>query len=117
MSFLLATTLAFIPPGHTLVGKWSVPGTNEFVNFKNDNTYEVFLPNGQVGERGFYKIEDSVFSIKNARPVCGGDYWGRYKIDFVGEDSVHFALIEDSCTARRMDIVGYNPGLKRFNGK
>jgi len=115
-ALFLTTVFAFLAPGHSLVGKWGIPGANEFVTFKSDNTYEVSLPDGKVGERGNYKVEQSVFFIKNARPVCGNGYWGKYKIDFYGEDSVHFALIEDSCTTRRMDIVGYNPGLRRFKG-
>jgi hypothetical protein len=117
LAFFLTIVFAFIPPGHSLVGKWSIPGANEVVTFNSDNTYEVTLPDGKVGERGSYRIEDSVFFIKNVKPVCGDGYWGKYKIDFYGTDSVHFALITDSCTARRMDIVGYNPGLRRFRGK
>jgi hypothetical protein len=117
LTFLLTISFAFIPPGHSLVGKWAIPGANEYVVFKNDNTYEVYLPNGEVGERGFYKLNDTVFSIKNAKPVCGDGYWGTYKLNFYGEDSVHFAVIEDSCSERRMDIVGYNPGLRRSKGQ
>ncbi|MBS1601738.1 MAG: hypothetical protein JST42_03645 [Bacteroidetes bacterium] len=117
LTLLLTLVFAFIPPGHSLVGKWGIPGTPEFVTFSSDQTYEVSLPDGKVGERGSYKIEQSTFFIKNAKPVCGNGYWGKYKIDFYGEDSVHFTLIEDSCTSRRMDIVGYNPGLKRYKAK
>jgi hypothetical protein len=117
LAFFLTIVFAFIPPGHSIVGKWSIPGANEIVTFNSDNSYEVTRPDGKVGERGSYKIEHSVFFIKNANPVCGDGYWGKYKIDFYGTDSVHFALITDSCTARRMDIVGYNPGLRRFRDK
>jgi hypothetical protein len=117
LAFFLTILFAFLPPGHSLVGKWSIPGTPELVTFNSDQTYEVRLPDGKVGEKGSYKLEQSVFFIKNAKPVCGEGYWGRYKIDFYGEDSVHFTLIEDSCSSRRMDIVGYNPGLRRFKGK
>jgi len=116
-AFFLTIVFALLPPHHSLVGKWSIPGANEFVSFNSDNTYEVALPNGKVGERGNYKVEGSVFMIRNAKPVCGDGYWGKYKIDFYGADSVHFALIADSCTTRRMDIVGYNPGLRRFKDK
>jgi len=105
-----------------LVGKWSIlnlDGTpsGEYVNFNEDNTYTVSLPDGTIGERGNYGLKDSVFSIKNSKDVCGSNYWGKYNLKFVGKDSVHFSLIEDSCTNRRMDMVGYNPGLKRYNAK
>ena len=112
ISFAATFLFIFFSP-YSLVGKWTIPGANEYVNFKKDGTYEVLLPNGKVGESGFYSLTDSVFKIKNAKPVCGDGYWGTYKLRFVSEDSVLFSLVEDSCNARRMDIVGYNPGLRR----
>jgi hypothetical protein len=113
---------AFGLPKYSLVGKWTIynsDGTSigEFVDLKADNTYSVTLPDGTIGERGSYLFKDPVFSIKNIKDVCGNDYWGKYKLTFVGADSIHFALIEDSCSARRMDIVGYNPGLRRVKEK
>ncbi len=118
---LLAATVIFakIIPMHSLIGRWSILNTDgtptqEYVNFKMDSTYEVTLPNGQVGERGYYLLKDSTFTIKNAKDVCGKDYWGAYCLTFQGEDSVHFALIRDTCTERRMDIVGYNPWIRRI---
>ncbi len=117
-----ATLLAFVSPKYSLIGQWSILNldgspSGEFVDFKQDNTYTVALPDGQIGERGIYSLKDSVFSIKNIKDVCGKDYWGIYKLTFYGNDSVHFALIKDTCTERRMDIVGFNPGLKRRMNK
>ena len=112
--------LAFIRPKHHLPGKWTIynaDGTSigEFVELKSDGTYNVYLPNGQVGERGYYQFKHHVFSIKNAvATACGEGYWGKYKLDFHGDDSIHFTVIEDTCNNRRMDIVGYNPGLRRM---
>jgi hypothetical protein len=113
---------AFEMPKYSLIGRWFTLNPDgspmqEFVDFKNDGTYDVTLPNGEIGERGFYKLKDSLFSIKNAKDVCGKNYWGSYTLTFHGIDSIHLSLIEDSCTARRMDIVGYNPGLKRSKTK
>jgi hypothetical protein len=115
---LIVIIFAFVRPKYSLVGKWSIlnlDGTpsGEFVNFKDDNSYNVALPDGQIGERGNYILKDSVFSIMNIKAVCGDGYWGKYNLKFYGIDSVHFNLIEDSCSARRMDLVGFNPGLKR----
>ncbi len=109
-------------PKHHLPGKWTVynaDGTSigEYVELKSDGIYNVYVPGGQIGETGYYKMKRHVFSIRNAKDVCGKDYWGKYKLDFHGKDSIHFTLIEDSCTARRMDIVGYNPGLRRMKTK
>ncbi len=113
---------AFAAPPHQLVGRWTIynsDGTSigEYVDLKVDNTYSVTLPDGSIGENGIYLFKDPVFSIKNIKDVCGKGYWGKYKLSFVGADSIHFTLIEDSCSSRRMDIVGYNPGLRRVKSK
>jgi hypothetical protein len=116
---LVAVPFAFTPPNHQITGKWEIPlpdgsSSGEFVLLKSDGTYTVSLPDGKIGERGFYKLQHGVFALRNAVDhACGANYWGKYKLDFHGEDSVHLTLIEDSCSARRMDVVGYNPGLRR----
>jgi hypothetical protein len=124
--FFIVTAFEFVSPKHKLVGRWIIyPPDNrpefrdlhEYVDFKNDGTYDVVLPNGKIGEVGNYKLNGSVFLIKNMKTVCGDGYWGSYKLTFHGRDSVSFVLIEDSCTARRQDIVGGNPGLKRFKAR
>ncbi len=120
--FIVLIIFAFGMPKYSLVGKWTIynsDGTSigEYVDLKADNTYTVTLPDGTIGENGSYIFKDPVFSIKNIKDVCGKGYWGKYKLTFVGADSIHFALIEDSCSARVMDIVGYNPGLRRVKNK
>ncbi len=112
------TFFSFSSPKYSLVGSWSIlnlDGTTsgEYLDFKADHTYAIALPGGKIGERGNYLLKDSIFSIKNIKDVCGKNYWGKYKLTFYGNDSVHFDLINDTCSERRMDIVGYNPGLKR----
>ncbi len=120
--FIALIIFAFGMPKYSLVGKWTIynsDGTSigEYVDLKSNNTYTVTLPDGTIGENGSYLFKDPVFSIKNIKDVCGKEYWGKYKLTFVGADSIHFALIEDSCSARVMDIVGYNPGLRRVKKK
>ncbi len=118
--FIPVIMVAFISPKHRLPGKWTIynaDGTSsgEYVELKNDGTYNVYLPGGQVGETGYYKLKHHVFSIKNAvARACGDGYWGKYRLDFHGDDSIHFTLIEDTCVNRRNDIVGFNPGLRRM---
>ena len=121
--FLTISALAFVSPAHNLVGRWLIytpdnKPSPESVYFNKDGTYKVTLSDGTVGESGYYKLVDSTFSIKNAVPrACGDNYWGTYKLTFHGRDSVSFVVIEDSCTNRRNDMVGGNPGLKRYKGK
>ncbi len=118
--FISVIMFAFIPPKHHLTGKWTIYDSNgipsqEYVELKNDGTYNVYLPGGQIGETGYYKLHHSTFSIKNAvARACGDGYWGKYKLEFHGDDSIHFTLIEDTCANRRYDIVGVNPGLRRM---
>ena len=122
--FLLVAGIMFSyvsrKPG--LTGKWIICNpdgspSGEYIDFYKEGTYDISLPDGLIGERGFYNLKDSVFSIRNAKDVCGKNYWGSYGLTFHGSDSVHFSLIEDTCPERRMDIVGFNPGLKRYKTK
>jgi len=121
--FTSVIMFAFISPKHRLPGKWTIynaDGTSigEYVELKSDGTYNVYVPGGQIGETGYYKLKHHVFSIRNAKDyVCGKGYWGKYKLEFHGDDSIHFALIEDTCANRRYDIVGVNPGLRRVKTK
>ena len=119
--FFVIAAFAFIPPKHKLAGKWTnaeATSAGEYLEFKNDGTYNIYLSGGQIGEKGYYKFDDSTFSIKNAvARACGDGYWGKYKLEFYGDDSVHFDLIEDTCANRKYDIVGVNPGLRRMKTK
>jgi len=98
----LSIAFAFVPPKHNLTGKWTIYDSNgipgkEYVELKSDGTYNVYVPGGQIGEQGFYKMKHHVFSIRNAKDyVCGKGYWGKYKLEFHGVDSIHFTLIEDN---------------------
>lgn len=121
--FFLSIVFAFMPPKHHLAGKWTIynaDGTSigEYVELKSDGTYNVYVPGGQIGEKGYYKLKHHVFSIRNDKDyVCGRGYWGKYKLEFHGDDSLHFTLIDDTCSNRVMDIVGINPGLRRVKTK
>ena len=122
-TIFIATIFAFVPPKYSLIGQWSLlqpdgTPTGEYVFFKKDSTYFISLANGQIGERGTYFLKNSIFFIKNMNDhACGKEYWGKYNLAFYGNDSVHFTIVEDTCTARRTDIVGYNPGMKRYKTK
>lgn len=120
--FFSVIMFSFISPKHHLPGKWTIynaDGTSsgEYVEFYKNGTYAVSVPGGQIGERGNYKLKHHVFSIRNSKDVCGKGYWGKYRLDFYGDDSIHLTLIEDTCADRKYDIVGINPGLRRMEAK
>lgn len=86
--FFLTIAYAFAPGKHRLPGKWTIynaDGTSsgEYVELKNDGAYNLYLPGGKIGERGYYTFKHHVFSIGNSKDyVCGKNYWGKYKLRF-----------------------------------
>jgi len=108
--------LAFISPKNNIIGRWQVvlPDTVKlYVDFNRDGTFKNFLSNGTVVFDGKYKLSNDTFSIYDKG--CGLDYPGKYKLTFSGENSIYFAVIEDSCKGRRDDINGST--LKRVMKK
>ena len=107
--FIAAIMFAFIPPKHHLTGKWTIydsngnPG-NEYVELKSDGTYNVYLPGGQIGERGYYKFHHSTFSIKNAvAKACGEGYWGKYNWTFM--ERIPFILLSLKTPVQTEDMT------------
>jgi antitoxin component YwqK of YwqJK toxin-antitoxin module len=108
--------LAFITPKNNIIGRWQivVPDTSKlYVDFNRDGTFKNFLSNGTVIFEGKYKLSNDTFSIYDKG--CAMDYPGKYKVTFSGENSIYFAVIEDSCKGRREDINGST--LKRVMKK
>jgi len=120
--FSAVVIFGFVPPKYDLTGRWSIlnldgTASGEYLDFNKDGTYLITLPDGLAGEKGNYSLKDSTFSIRNIKDVCGKDYWGTYRLTFRGRDSVHFAVMEDTCTIRKMDIVEFNPWIRRDKTK
>ena len=118
--FFVVAVVGFLPPGNSLVGRWityAPNGMQAYIDFKPDGTFKVIGPDGEIGHSGNYKLDNATFSIKNDKGGCGDGYWGTYQLTFYGRDSVSFAVIRDSCTGRREEIVGGNPGLRRIKKK
>ena len=81
--FLLVAGIMFSyvsrKPG--LTGKWIICNpdgspSGEYIDFYKEGTYDITLPGGQIGERGFYTLKDSVFSIRNAKDVLREELLG-----------------------------------------
>jgi hypothetical protein len=112
--FLVLTCFAFLPPAHHIEGHWRISysnGQKDFLDLKKDGTFRNFNADGQTLRNGNFKYSGDVFSI-NDKGGCGDTYWATYKFTFHGEDSISFAVIEDSCTGRRQQIEA--GGLKRM---
>ncbi|MDP4286247.1 MAG: hypothetical protein Q8891_17710 [Bacteroidota bacterium] len=114
--FFVIAAFAFIPPKHSIVGKWRTSendGTHNYISFTSGGTFNYQDLNGKTIHKGKYKYFNDTFSISD--DDCGAGYWARYKLTFLGTDSVSFAVIEDSCSGRENDING--AGLRRLKRK
>ena len=112
--FLLSIAFAFIPPKHSIVGHWfasNPDGSKMYVDFKSAGPTDPTSA-GKLNHYGNYTFNDPLFSINDKEDEgCGNGYWGKYNLTFVGEDSVSFAVVEDSCSGRRGQVNG--GGLRR----
>jgi hypothetical protein len=115
--FFIMAAFAFIPPKHSLVGRWVSHHKNgsvaSYVVFKTDGSFVHTSPKGKLLHQGKYKLNNDTFSIYDK--TCGVGYWGKYKLNFYGADSVSFAVIEDSCSGREHDVNG--GGIRRLKKK
>src|ERR1700733_39918 len=101
--FIVMCAFTIIPPKHDIVGRWityNTDGTIGYVDFAKDGSFKVTSTDGQLYHSGHYKLDNDVFSV-NDKEGCGDNYWGTYKLTFIGENSSHVTAITDSCTGRR----------------
>ena len=67
-------------------------------NFKADDSYSGFI-NQKVFVTGKYQMKHDTLYIDDS--TCGPGYTGTYKVQFFGQDSLKFHVIQDTCTGRR----------------
>jgi hypothetical protein len=107
------SALAFILPPHSLVGKWSIKesdGTRSYIDFTSAGKFS-YTNQGKLIHHGNYTLKNDVFSVNDNE--CGDNYWATYKLTFVGDDSVSFAVVSDTCVGRSQTVNG--GGLKKVN--
>jgi len=113
LSVFFTAAFAFIPQVHSLVGSWSLKesdGSVSHVDFTKNGLFNYVDANGKPLHHGKYKLNsDDIFSMNDNG--CGTGYWAKYKLTFIGEDSVSFAVIDDTCSRRAQGVNG--GGLKR----
>ncbi len=116
-SILLASVftliaVAFTVPKHSITGKWMThesDGSTSYVDFTSAGKF-TYINQGKTIHQGKFKQSDDTFLIDDNE--CGNGYWAKYKLTFVGEDSVSFAVIDDTCSGRMQTVNGN--GLKRM---
>lgn len=93
---------------HDIYGKWRLTfrsGPLAEARFHKNGTHDFYM-NGKLFSSGksFFNGD----TLKAYDPICGGsgEYYGVYKIDFMGGDSIRFRAVKDSCEPRRFDMDG-----------
>jgi hypothetical protein len=102
---------AFIPLKHSIVGKWQTyesDGSKSYIDFTSAGKF-TYTNKGKLLHYGIYKMSNDTFLISDHE--CGNGYWASYKLSFVGDDSVLFAVIEDTCSGRMQQVD--KGGLRR----
>ena len=96
--------LAFTAGPNPLTGKWihknSQGEVTEKIEFKSDGTFVAVIPSEQFTVGGKYKMDKHTMMVNDTS--CNALYWGKYKVQFMGKDSVMTEAIEDTCQGRRM---------------
>ena len=105
-------SLAFIiPPKNSIVGKWITheqDGSKSYIDFTGTGMFS-YTNKGKLLHHGKYKQHSDTFLINDGE--CGMGYWAKYALTFTGNDSVSFAVIDDTCSGRMQTVNG--SGLKR----
>ncbi len=99
---LVFVIMAFIPPKKNIVGSWVIKwpsGTIINIDLRKDGTFKTEIPSEKFTIEGKYKFKEDVMMITDTS--CGKNYWGKYKVKFLSDDSVYSTVIEDSCSGRR----------------
>jgi len=96
------------PQEHTIYGNWRIQfksGPLAEARFHKDGTHDYYT-DGKLFSSGKSIINND--TLKTYDPICKdqGEYYGAYKIDFLGGDSIRFIVIADSCDPRRNDLDG-----------
>lgn len=100
---ILICSFAFVPLKNIVVGKWKITyksGMETFIEFRKNETFKTEIPSENFTIEGKYKIKNDMVYITDTS--CGGNYWGKYKVTVISNDSVYTEVLEDSCTGRRV---------------
>jgi hypothetical protein len=104
LAFVVLSAFKLSNEPNPLVGRWE--NTRLFQgskisligNFKADGSYSGFI-NKKAFVTGKYQMKHDTLYIGDN--TCGLEYTGTYKVQFFGQDSLKFHVIQDTCTGRR----------------
>jgi len=104
LALVVLTAFKLIDEPNQLIGRWE--NTRIFQgskisligNFKADGSYSGFI-NKKAFVTGTYHMKHDTLYIGDN--TCGLNYTGSYKVQFFGQDSLRFHVIQDTCQGRR----------------
>ncbi len=99
--------IAFNPPSHNIIGRWIAYGSDgyeTFANFNKDGSFNHTTNKGEIIQKGNYKTNSDTIYISDSG--CNINYWGKYHLNFYGEDSISFSVITDTCIGREQYADG-----------
>ena len=97
-----AIGLGFTLAGHSLVGHWNATygnGPKGHMVFRDNGTFEATFTGQQWKVGGQYKVAGNTVAFADSS--CGLQYWGKYKVTWLSDDSARATVVEDTCSGRR----------------
>ncbi len=90
----------------TIVGRWNTSfknGSKVLAVFRADGTHDYFI-DGKLFSNGKYSFANGTLS--EADPICNGDYYATYRVNFTTANEMQFKVIQDTCKPRIHDLDG-----------
>jgi len=100
---LAAVIFSFASNDNSVVGHWTITdkksGTKTIIDFRTNGTMKAAIPKEHFSVEGHYKLNANILSMVDS--TCGKNYWGKYKVKFLSNDSFYTESIEDACMGRK----------------
>jgi hypothetical protein len=110
LALMLSYAFKLTDGPNLLIGRWENIRTYRgskislVGNFKVDGSYSGFI-NHKAFVTGKYQLKHDTLYIDDS--TCGAGYLGTYKVQFFGQDSLKFHVIQDTCQYRREGTNGF----------
>lgn len=87
-------------------GRWNTSfknGDKVLAVFRKDGTHDYFI-NGKLFSSGKFTFQNN--ELSEADPICNGDYYATYTVNFTSADEMQFTVVQDTCKPRVYDLNG-----------